>query len=81
MSIDNRWWNTALESDMKVVLPLVKSSIQSTCTHRNVTETQTIIVYAWNECSENGAALIPSLGNGNTTLELLLVYIDFSVST
>jgi hypothetical protein len=41
-----------------------KSSIQFTCAHKNVTEAQTILVYAWNECSENGASLIPNLGNG-----------------
>jgi hypothetical protein len=41
-----------------------KSSIQLTCAHKNVTEAQTVIVYAWNECDENGAALIPSLRNG-----------------
>jgi hypothetical protein len=43
---------------------LFKSSVQLTCAHKNATEAQTIIVYAWNECGENGAALIPSLGNG-----------------
>jgi hypothetical protein len=42
----------------------VRTAVQLTCTHKNVTEAQTVIIYAWNECDENGAALIPSLGNG-----------------
>ncbi|CAF0865488.1 unnamed protein product [Rotaria sordida] len=41
-----------------------KNSIQLTCMNKNITEAQTIIVYAWNESSENGASLIPSIGNG-----------------
>jgi hypothetical protein len=94
-----RWWNSAIQSGEKVVIPLptgwdprpryehpvplvdqgpehflqptaeelqkiFKSSIQLTCAHRNITEAQTVIVYAWNENSENGASLIPSIGNG-----------------
>jgi hypothetical protein len=99
MNIGNRWWNSALQSGAKVVIPLptgrdarpraehpvpwtnegpehflqptaeelqnfLKTSIQITCTNKNITEAQTVIVYAWNESSENGACLIPSLGNG-----------------
>ncbi len=42
----------------------VQSAIQLTCTNKNVTESQTILIYAWNESSENGGCLIPSVGNG-----------------
>ncbi|CAF0747754.1 unnamed protein product [Adineta ricciae] len=42
----------------------MRSAIKITCENRNVTEANTVLVYAWNECAENGAALIPSLGNG-----------------
>ncbi|UJR29620.1 hypothetical protein I4U23_017168 [Adineta vaga] len=94
-----KWWNSAIASGAKVVIPLptgwdsrprcehpvpwidqapehflqptnkelqkfCKSSIQITCANRNITEAQTVIVYAWNENSENGASLIPSIGNG-----------------
>ena len=85
-----RWWNSALESNAKVIIPLstgwnptprynstyflqptakelqtfIRAAIELTCTYKNVTEAQTVIIYAWNECDENGAAIIPSLGNG-----------------
>ncbi len=49
----------------------VKEAIQLTCDNKNVTETQTVLVYAWNECAENGAALIPSLGNGTYFVKAL----------
>ena len=42
----------------------LKDAIRMTCDNRNGTEVQTVLVYAWNECAENGASLIPSLGNG-----------------
>lgn len=42
----------------------IRGAIKITCENRNVTEANTVLVYAWNECAENGAALIPSLGNG-----------------
>ncbi len=43
---------------------LVTSSIQLTCANKTTIDAQTVLVYAWNESSENGACLIPSLGNG-----------------
>jgi hypothetical protein len=49
----------------------VKDAIQMTCDNKNATEAQTVIVYAWNECAENGAALIPSLGNGTYFIRAL----------
>jgi hypothetical protein len=42
-----------------------------TCENKNATEAQTVIVYAWNECAENGAALIPSHGNGTYFIRAL----------
>ncbi len=101
-----RWWNSAIETGAKVILPLAtgwdprpryeqpvpwtnpgpehylqptaeelqdlfRTSIQLTCAHKDVAEAQTIIVYAWNESSENGAALIPSLGNGTYYIRAL----------
>ncbi|CAF0746483.1 unnamed protein product [Adineta ricciae] len=101
-----QWWNAALQSGAKVVIPLstgwdprpryehpvpwvdqgpehflqptakelqdfLKTSLELTCTNQNVTEAQTVIVYAWNENSENGAALIPSIGNGTYYISAL----------
>ncbi|CAF4053750.1 unnamed protein product [Adineta steineri] len=42
-----------------------------TCTNTNVAEAQTVIVYAWNENSENGASLIPTIGNGTYYINAL----------
>ncbi|CAF0991261.1 unnamed protein product [Adineta steineri] len=91
-----RWWNFAIQSGGKVVIPLptgwdprprsehsvpwvdqgpehflqptakelqnfFQSSIQLTCINKNITETQTVIVYAWNENSENGTYYINAL--------------------
>jgi hypothetical protein len=113
MNINDRWWNSALQSGAKVVLPLptgwdprpryenpvpwfhpgpehflqptteelqdfFKTSIQLTCANKNVTEAQTVIVYAWNECSENGASLIPSLGNGTYYVRALAEILPMS---
>ena len=104
--MSNRWWNAALQSGAKVVIPLptgwdprpryehpvpwvdqgpehflqptakelqdfFKTSLELTCTNQNVTEAQTVIVYAWNENSENGAAIIPSIGNGTYYISAL----------
>jgi hypothetical protein len=49
-----------------------------TCDNKDVTEAQTVIVYAWNECSENGASLIPSLGNGTYYVRALAEILPMS---
>ena len=50
----------------------VKDCIDFTCEYGdNVTEAQTMIMYAWNECSENGACVIPTLGNGTLYIDSL----------
>lgn len=106
----NRWWNSALQSGAKVILPLstgwdprprhnndstpyflqptaeelqnfIKTAVELTCTHRNMTEAQTVIVYAWNECDENGAALIPSLGNGTYYVRALAEILPMTCSS
>jgi hypothetical protein len=46
-------------------------AIDFTCKNAAATEAQTIIVYAWNESSENGSALIPSLGNSTLYVDAL----------
>eukprot|EP01084_Bolivina_argentea_P102985 184494_1 len=50
----------------------VRDCIDFTCKYgNNVTEAQTIIIYAWNECTENGACVIPTLGNGTLYVDAL----------
>ena len=61
------------------VAQLVLAALNFTCAHAPAAaggggggaEAQTVVVYAWNESSENGAALIPSLGNGTLYVDAL----------
>jgi hypothetical protein len=39
-------------------------TIEFTCKYNETVQAQTVVVYSWNENSENGAPLIPTLGNG-----------------
>ena len=55
----------------KEVADLVVSALNFTCANPRAVEAQTVLVYAWNESSENGAALIPSLGNGTLYVDAL----------
>ena len=48
-----------------------QSTIEFTCKNNVTTEAQTVIVYSWNENSENGASLIPTLGNGTLFVDTL----------
>jgi len=50
---------------------LLDSVVKFTCANSASAEAQTIIVYAWNESSENGACLIPSLGNSTAYIDAL----------
>lgn len=50
---------------------LFRSAVNFTCQNKEIAEAQTIIVYAWNECSETAASLIPTLGNGTLYVETL----------
>ena len=53
------------------VAELVAAAVNFTCAHPTSAEAQTVVLYAWNESSENGAALIPSLGNGTLYVDAL----------
>jgi len=53
------------------VAALVTSALNFTCANPTGAEAQTIIIYAWNESSENGAAIIPSLGNQTMYVDAL----------
>ncbi|CAF1119028.1 unnamed protein product [Adineta steineri] len=50
---------------------LIRNGINFTCTYNQTAEAQTIIIYAWNECSETSGSLIPSLGNGTLYIDAL----------
>jgi len=50
---------------------LLNSAVKFTCTNVEYAEAQTILVYAWNESSENAACLIPSLGNSTVYIDAL----------
>ena len=50
---------------------LIRASINFTCTYNQTVDAQTIIIYAWNECSETSGSLIPSLGNGTLYIDTL----------
>ncbi len=49
----------------------LKTAINFTCQYNETVEAQTILVYAWNENSENAAPLIPTLGNGTLYVDTL----------
>jgi len=49
----------------------MRSAVQWTCNNAKAAEAQTMLIYAWNESSENGAALIPNLGNGTLYVDAL----------
>ncbi|CAF1124312.1 unnamed protein product [Rotaria sordida] len=50
---------------------LIRSGINFTCNYNQTVEAQTIIIYAWNECSETSGSLIPSMGNGTLYIDAL----------
>ncbi|CAF1290151.1 unnamed protein product [Adineta steineri] len=57
-----------LQPTAKELQNFFQSLIQLTCINKNITEAQTVIVYAWNE---NGASLIPTIGNGTDYINAL----------
>ena len=59
------------------VSDLVTSALNFTCAYPTGAEAQTIVVYAWNESSENGAALIPSIGNQTLYVDALAKVLPF----
>lgn len=50
---------------------LVNSTAQWICKHPQLAETQLALMYAWNENTENGAPLIPTLGQGTAYVDAL----------
>lgn len=63
------------------VVELISSALEFTCTNVDSVEAQTVVVYAWNESSENGAALIPSLGNHTMYVDALSKILPMECNT
>ena len=58
---------------------LVQTAVNFTCLHKNnATQAKTMIMYAWNECSENGACIIPTIGNGTVYVDSLATVLPSS---
>ncbi|KAL0478515.1 penE [Acrasis kona] len=57
------------QATVEEIQGLVKSAIQWSCAHKAAAEAQTVIIYAWNEVSENGGCLIPNIGNGTAYVD------------
>jgi hypothetical protein len=49
----------------------ITSAINFTCAHKPAVEAQTVIIYAWNELTENAAAIAPTLGNGTLYVDAM----------
>jgi hypothetical protein len=60
-----------LQPTVAEIQELIQSGINFTCTYNETAEAQTIIIYAWNECSETSGSLVPSLGNGTLYIDAL----------
>ncbi|CAF1541593.1 unnamed protein product, partial [Rotaria sp. Silwood1] len=53
-----------LQPTVEELQQLIQSAINFTCQYNETVDAQTIIIYAWNECTETAASLVPTLGNG-----------------
>jgi len=60
-----------LQPTVAEIQELIESGINFTCTYNETVEAQTIIIYAWNECSETSGSLVPSYGNGTLYIDAL----------
>ncbi|UJR14207.1 hypothetical protein I4U23_001200 [Adineta vaga] len=60
-----------IQPSVEELQELIRSGMNFTCTYNQTAEAQTIIIYAWNECSETSGSLIPSLGNGTLYIDAL----------
>ena len=60
-----------LQPTEQELIDLMNMAINFTCNYKQFVEAQTMIIYAWNECTENGACLIPTLGNGTLYIDAL----------
>eukprot|EP01084_Bolivina_argentea_P272598 464173_1 len=50
---------------------LILNAVNFTCKYSDFIEAQTMIIYAWNECTENGACIMPTLGNGTKYVDAM----------
>ena len=59
------------QPSVEEVQQLIRSTVNFACQYNETAEAQTIIIYAWNECSETSGSLVPSLGNGTLYIDTL----------
>eukprot|EP01084_Bolivina_argentea_P229502 387323_1 len=64
----NKYYFQPTVSELQKV---VSDGIDFVCRNKEFVEAQTIMLYAWNECTENGACIIPTLGNGTAWVDAL----------
>jgi hypothetical protein len=60
-----------MQPSVEELQELFRSGINFTCNYNETVDAQTMIVYAWNECSETSGSLVPSLGNGTLYIDTL----------
>ncbi|CAF3697239.1 unnamed protein product [Rotaria sp. Silwood1] len=60
-----------IQPSVEELQELIRSGINFICQYNQTVEAQTIIIYAWNECSETSGSLIPSMGNGTLYIDTL----------
>ena len=67
-----------LQPTVEELQDLIRSGINFTCQYPTTVDAQTMIIYAWNECSETSGALIPSYGNGTLYVDALAKILPMS---
>ncbi len=60
-----------LQPTVEELQQLIQSAINFTCQYNETVDAQTIIIYAWNECTETAASLVPTLGNGTLYVDTM----------
>jgi hypothetical protein len=60
-----------MQPSVEELQELFRSGINFTCNYNETVDAQTMIIYAWNECSETSGSLVPSLGNGTLYIDTL----------
>lgn len=60
-----------LQPTVEELQNLIRHGINFTCQYPQTVEAQTLIIYAWNECSETSGSLVPSHGNGTLYIDAL----------
>jgi len=60
-----------MQPTVEGIQELIRSGINFACNYNETVDAQTIIIYAWNECSETSGSLVPLLGNETLYIDAL----------